>query len=226
MYFRRMNWQEMLTFVAGQWQQISWIEKTAVGFGVAEVLLSYRNNILLYPAGIISCCLSIFLLAESKLYADSALNIYYFIMSIWGWMQWVKRTKTSHHLPITSANRNDWRIVSTISIGGFALIFLILKRFTDSTVPVMDAFVTATAWAGMYLLAKRKVENWLLLNVSNIVAIPLLFYKGLPLYAILTIVLFIVAVFGYFKWRKIMQEELKAMPFGDPDEWMKNTTTL
>jgi nicotinamide mononucleotide transporter len=218
-----MNWHEILIYLGEQWQQVSWIEKTAVGFGVAEVLLSYRNNVLLYPAGIISCCLSIFLLAESKLYADSALNIYYFVMSIWGWTQWVKRTKTSDHLPITRANRNNWAVVAVISVGGFALIFMILKKFTDSTVPIMDAFVTATAWAGMYLLAKRKVENWLILNVSNIVAIPLLFYKGLPLYALLTIVLFTVAVFGYFKWKKLMQEELKTMELSEgADEWMKH----
>jgi nicotinamide mononucleotide transporter len=69
-------------------------------------------------------------------------------------------------------------------------------------VPVWDAWVSATAWAGMWLLAKRKVENWILLNISNIFAIPLLFYKQLPLFAGLTIILFIVAVFGYFDWRR------------------------
>lgn len=195
----------MLDYITLHWQRI--IEIISVVFGVTEVLLSYRNNVLLYPAGIISCCLSIFLMYESKLYAESGLSAYYFIMSIWGWIQWQKRSKTSTHLPITKANRKDWGIVTAICLGGFAMIFLILKNFTDSTVPYMDAFVSATAWAGMYLLARRKLENWILLNISNIVAIPLLFYKGLSIYAILTIVLFTVAVFGYFKWKRIMKVE-------------------
>jgi nicotinamide mononucleotide transporter len=205
MYFRTMNWQEMLDYVVLHWQRV--IEIIAVVFGVTEVLLSYRNNVLLYPAGIISCCLSIFLMYESKLYAESGLSAYYFIMSIWGWIQWQKRSRTSDHLPVTKANQKDWGIVTAICLGGFIMIFLILKNLTDSQVPVMDAFVSATAWAGMYLLARRKLENWILLNISNIVAIPLLFYKGLSIYALLTIVLFIVAVFGYFKWRRIMKEE-------------------
>jgi nicotinamide mononucleotide transporter len=74
----------------------------------------------------------------------------------------------------------------------------------------MDSFVAATAWAGMWLLAKRKLENWVLLNISNIVAIPLLFYKHLPLNALLTLFLFIVAVMGYFRWKKIMRKEAQA----------------
>jgi nicotinamide mononucleotide transporter len=82
-----------------------------------------------------------------------------------------------------------------------------LKYYTDSTVPYWDAWVSATAWAGMWLLAKRKIENWILLNISNAFAIPLLFHKNLPLYALLTLFLFIVAVQGYFKWNKILKQE-------------------
>ena len=209
MYFRSMNWQEMLHYTVLHWQRI--IEIIAVIFGIAEVLLSYKNNVLLYPAGIISCCLSIFLLAESKLYAESGLNVYYFVISIWGWILWQKRSENLDHLPITKANSKDWSIVAGICLAGFLLIFFLLKKFTDSPVPAIDAFVSATAWAGTFLLARRKLENWILLNVSNIVAIPLYFYKGLPLYALLTIVLFIVAVFGYFKWKKIMEIENELM---------------
>jgi len=72
-------------------------------------------------------------------------------------------------------------------------------------VPAWDAWVSATAWAGMWLLAKRKVENWILLNISNAFAVPLLLYKSLPLYAVLTVILFVVACFGYFDWRRIFR---------------------
>jgi nicotinamide mononucleotide transporter len=96
---------------------------------------------------------------------------------------------------------------------GFLGLYLCLKYFTPSTVPVADAFVSATAWAGMWLLARRKVENWVLLNISNAVAVPLLFHKQLPLYAGLTVFLFIIAVQGYFQWRKIARQNREEEKF-------------
>ena len=86
-------------------------------------------------------------------------------------------------------------------------MYLFLDVYTYSNVPAWDAWVAATAWAGMWLLARRKVENWLLLNLSNHLAIPLFIYKGLLLTACLTVFLFIVAIFGYIEWRKIYQTQ-------------------
>jgi nicotinamide mononucleotide transporter len=177
------------------------LQWTAVVFGVAEVLLAWKNNILLYPAGILSTVLTVFIFLESKLYAESALNGYYFVMSVYGWWHWHKR-RDEPPLPITRTNRNEWRVTAAIVAGGFFLQYFLLKRYTDSTVPAWDAWVSATAWAGTWLLARRKIENWVLLNVSNIFAIPLLFYKQLPLFAGLTVILFVVACFGYFDWIK------------------------
>ena len=177
---------------------LQWV---AVIFGVAEVLLAWKNNILLYPAGIISTVLTIYIFAQSKLYAESVLNGYYFVMSIYGWRHWHKR-RNEPPLPIARTSRQEWLISAAIVGGGFVLQYIMLKRFTDSPVPAWDAWVSATAWAGTWLLARRKIENWVLLNVSNLFAIPLLFYKHLPLYAVLTIILFVVACIGYFDWTK------------------------
>jgi nicotinamide mononucleotide transporter len=177
---------------------LQWV---AVVFGVAEVLLAWKNNILLYPAGIISTVLTIYIYAASKLYAESALNGYYFVMSVYGWWHWHKR-KDEPPLPVAWTSRREWGITGAIVAGGFVIQYLLLHRYTDSTVPVWDAWVSATAWAGTWLLARRKIENWVLLNVSNIFAIPLLFYKRLPLFAGLTIILFVVACIGYFDWIK------------------------
>ena len=189
-----------------QLAQTSWIEWLAVGFGVAEVLLARSNKVALYPAGIAATLLSTYLFFISGLYAESLLNVYYIIMSIYGWWYWVKK-KDKPPVPITFTNKKEWGIVFSIVAGGFLVLYITLKNFTPSTVPFLDAFVSATAWAGMWLLAKRKVENWILLNISNAVAIPLLFYKDLPLYAALTIFLFIVAVQGYFKWKKLVKKQ-------------------
>jgi len=189
-----------------QLKETSWIEWLAVAFGVAEVLLARANKVALYPAGIAGTALSIYLFITSGLYAESLLNLYYVIMSLYGWWYWIKK-KDSPPVPITYINKREWVAVFTIVLGGFIFLYVILKNFTPSTVPFWDAFVSATAWAGMWLLAKRKIENWILLNISNAVAIPLLFYKHLILYAALTIFLFIVAVQGYFEWRKMIQKE-------------------
>jgi nicotinamide mononucleotide transporter len=177
---------------------LQWI---AVTFGVTEVLLAKKNNVLLYPAGIISSALSIVLLYQALLYAEAALSTYYVIMSIYGWLHWVRRKKEKP-VKISYSNRKDWIITASIALGGWGLLYFILTTYTDSDVPLLDAFISATAWAGMWLLARRKIENWILLNLSNLFAIPLLFYKSLPLFGLLTLFLFIVACFGYFEWKE------------------------
>lgn len=205
-----MNWQMLIDTVHEQFIKTPSIEKIAVAFSITQVLLSYRNHVLLYPAGIISCSLFIFLMYDTGLYAECLLNIYYMVMSLYGWYYWVFPTKKNNkqqELLISKCNSRDWQIVIAICIGAFILFAFTLSRFTDSTVPVIDSFVSASAWAGMWLLAKRKIENWILLNISNVVAIPLLFYKGLPLTALLTIFLFTIAVFGYFRWKKLLTQE-------------------
>lgn len=105
---------------------------------------------------------------------------------------------------VSYSNRKEWGISTLIVVVGVPLLYWALTTFTDSTVPLLDSLVTAFAWAGMWLLARRKIENWILLNISNAIAIPLLAYKGLPLYSLLTLFLFVVAIFGFVEWRKII----------------------
>lgn len=199
-----MNPDLFVHYLVQQWQHTTLWEIIAVIFGVLEVLLAYKNKVLLYPAGII--CTGIytwlFLRPETGLYADAALNIYYFGMSIYGWYLWQRRNKSQAPSSISSCSLADWRIAAGIFAVAFTLLYFVLRYATDSTVPFEDALVSALAWTGMWLLAKRKLENWIVLNLSNAVAIPLLFYKKMPLTALLTVFLFIVAVLGYFKWRK------------------------
>ncbi|BAV09546.1 nicotinamide mononucleotide transporter [Filimonas lacunae] len=197
-----MNLQHWISLFAEQVQNTSFPEWIAVAFGVTEVLLARKNNILLYPAGIISTIITTWLMFSVKLYAESLLNAYYLIMSIYGWVYWIKKRNTSP-IPVSYTSKKEWEITALIIGVGWLFLFSALKYFTPSTTPVWDAWVSCTAWAGMWLLAKRKVENWILLNVSNLFAVPLLFHKELPLMACLTIFLFVVAISGYFDWKKI-----------------------
>lgn len=193
------QWLDLFSEQARKTDVWQWI---SVGCGAAEVLLARANSVWLYPAGIVSSAIGIVLLYEAKLFAESGLSLYYVVVSIYGWLHWLHK-RDQPALPITPANAQEWKISGLIIVAGGALTYYLLKSFTTSDVPFLDAFVSATAWAGTWLLARRKIENWLLLNLSNIVAIPLLLYKGLPLFAALTLFLFIVACFGYRDWKAI-----------------------
>lgn len=198
--------QHWLQLLLEQIRETGWLQWLAVFFGVAEVLLAKRNNVLLYPAGLIGTSLSIVLLLEAQLYAETLLSIYYIVISIYGWYFWIKK-RNQPPVPVTYTTRKEWLICLLIIFGGWAILFLSIKNFTTSNVPGLDAWISSTAWAGTWLLARRKIENWLILNLSNLFAVPLLFYKNLPLFALLTVFLFVVAIFGYFDWKKVYQQE-------------------
>ncbi len=189
--------------ISNAFLQTSWLERFSVLCGIIQVLLSKNNKVSNYFFGIMGIVSGMYVLFGAKLYAEIALNMYYLIMSIYGWWYWMNNTQARTQ-PISTCGAKEWRIVASISVLGFGLLYLILEHVTDSDVPAWDAWVSATAWAGMWLLAKRKLENWILLNISNLFAIPLLIHKELYLFAALTTFLFIVAIFGYFNWRKLM----------------------
>ncbi|WP_425639137.1 nicotinamide riboside transporter PnuC [Algoriphagus yeomjeoni] len=194
-----------LNLLLEQIKATSLLEWIGVSFGVTEVLLAKKNNVLLYPAGIIGILCSGFLLVDAKLYAETLLHAYYLVMSIYGWAMWKNRS-ASGASQISRSTAKEKKITWAIAVLGWGFLYFMLTNFTDSDVPIVDAFVSSTAWAGMWLLAKRKLENWIWLNVSNIIAIPLLFHKELILMSLLTIFLFVVAIFGYFDWKKELDQ--------------------
>ena len=189
--------------------QTTWLERFSVLCGIIQVLLSKNNKSSNYIFGILGIVSGMYVLFGAKLYAEIALNMYYLVMSIYGWWYWKSSVSDAVQQPISSCTKKEWGIVAGISLLGFVFLYLILSQLTDSDVPVWDAWVSATAWAGMWLLAKRKIENWILLNISNLFAIPLQIHKDLYLFAALTVFLFVVAIFGYFQWRRIMNNQTK-----------------
>ncbi|MBP0905089.1 nicotinamide riboside transporter PnuC [Mariniflexile gromovii] len=175
-------------------------------FGITQVLLARKNNISNYLFGIISILIGMWVLYASKLYADILLNFYYLVMSIYGWFYW-KFGKQKEEVAISYATFIEHLKAIGIVIGCFIIMSYWLVFHTNSDVPYWDACTTAFAWAGMWLMARRKMENWIYLNISNIISIPLLFYKELYIYAGLTMFLFAVGTSGYFKWRNIILNE-------------------
>lgn len=193
-------------------RQMTLLEIIAVIMGVVSVLCSRQNSVWVYPTGLVSSGIYVYMLIQPhvKLYADAGLNVYYAVMSVYGWYYWMRKDAAQHETPITRTDKRELRIALAIAGFGWVLLYVLLRHLSNSDVPILDAFVSATACAGMWLLAKRKVENWIFLNISNIVAIPLYFYKHMALTALLTIFLFIVAVTGYFHWLKIYREQQPA----------------
>lgn len=187
-------------------QQTTWTEWLGVFFSMIQVVLASRNNSNNYLFGIAGISLTLYVMITAKLYAEFTLNLYYLAMSIYGWLYW-KYGKQQEEAKISRANTTDKWIVLGIVSATFGLFWFFLTRYTDSDVPIWDSLVSAFAWAGMWLMAKRKVENWILLNISNLISIPLMVHKNLYLYAGLTVFLFVVAVLGYIKWNRILKEE-------------------
>lgn len=185
--------------------QLTYLQIIGTVLGVVQVLLARNNNIHNYLFGTVSILIGIWVLYQTKLYADIVLHLYYLFMSIYGWLFW-KYGRQKKETPITYSDRSEKIMAVAIVIACFALMVYWLGHFTNSDVPVWDAAVSAFAWAGMWLMAKRKMENWIYLNISNLIAIPLLLYKELYIYAGLTIFLFVVGTSGYFKWRKLILE--------------------
>lgn len=169
---------------------------------MAQVWLALKNKSLNFYFGILSVTLYIWLFFTSGLYAESVLNVYYLVVSIAGIFLW--RTKSA--LPIQKTTGKDWQKATFIFVMSWVLMAWVLQQFTQSTVPIADAFVSASAWAGTWLMIHRRLENWIILNISNLIAIPLQWYKGMELTALLTVIYFIIALRGYWRWRKLSIE--------------------
>ncbi|MCO5249396.1 MAG: nicotinamide riboside transporter PnuC [Chitinophagales bacterium] len=185
------------------------LQCVGVLFGILQVWYSKENRPINYLFGIVSVICNMYVLFYSKLYAETLLNFYYLLMSLYGWWFWIWGNKnTREETPITYSNSKDYLISTAIVFVAFCLFYFGLYHITDSDVPVWDASVAAFAWAGMWLLAQRKIENWIALNISNALAIPLMMHKGLNVFAVFYLFLFCMAVWGYFNWRKLHKKQI------------------
>ena len=186
------------------------LEVTATLFSIFSVLFSVRNNILVYPTGLVSTGIYVYLLFQWDLYGDLIINAYYFYMSIYGWLLWSR--KDSHNkdlIKITTMTAKDNVKCIQIFIGSVIFVSGVYVYFNKFTYwwAYVDTFITGLFFIGMWLLAKRKIENWLFLVAGNIIAIPLFFYKGYTVTSILYIFLTTVGLIGFFAWKKILHTE-------------------
>lgn len=188
----------------------SWLEFLAVFFGIASVLFSRKENIWVYPTGIINTVMyTWFCFRWWSLYAEGSLNFYYTIMSIYGWYVWTRK-KDGKELPITFNNRKDWYISITFFFVSWGLLFFILKKYTNSAVPWGDSFASAAAYTGMWQMARKKVENWVWWIITNFASIPLYFYKHAVFTSVQYLVFLVLAIMGLITWRKKVKNRMIA----------------
>ena len=185
------------------------LEVIAVLFAIASVLYSKKNNIKVYPTGIIATLIFAYLLYKWELFGDMIINVYYFVMSVYGWYLWSKSSDDRPVLSISKMSRGDYKISTLIFI--FSTIFVALVYFYFEKFGVwwsyVDILTTGLFFIGMYLLAKRKVEHWIFLIIGDFISVPLYYFKGYTITGILFVIYTIIAVLGYLEWKKIWHKE-------------------
>jgi nicotinamide mononucleotide transporter len=197
-----VDWNYIIDGLESGVAAMSWLEGFAVIFGLGSVYYSMKENILVFPTGIISTLIYVWICLQVKLYADMGINAYYFSMSIYGWYVWSNPKPGKTAVPITwLTTKGIFQSLVLWAISYLALYFVLI-RFTDSDVPFWDAFTTASAFVGMWLMAKKKVENWIAWIITDLVSVPLYFYKGLVLTSFQFFVFTILAVLGLIAWIK------------------------
>jgi len=195
-----MDLELLRTGLAEGLQQLSWLEGLAVLMGILSVYFSTKQHIWVYPTGIVSVLIYVWICFDYGLYADMGINAYYFGMSIYGWYLWKQPKKDGQALAVTWLDRSGWILSLTIFAGSFLLLVFVLLEFTDSTVPYWDSFTTASAFVAMWLMAKKKVENWIFWILTDLVSIPLYFHKGLLLTSFQYLFFTGLAIAGLLTW--------------------------
>ncbi|WP_438962669.1 nicotinamide riboside transporter PnuC [Nonlabens sp.] len=204
---------EVLEYIFGQYKDYSTfhiiLEVIMVITAIISVLYSKRNSVLVFPYGIISTAIFSYLLYEWNLLGDMMINMYYFIMSVYGWYIWTRKGAHDQETPITSVTLKEWLIsLLLVVVTAIAVYILYVKtNRLEHIVSYIDMITTGIFFAGMWLMALRKIEHWLVLFIGNVISVPLYFYKGYSFSALLYIFLAIIAVIGYVEWKKYLNNE-------------------
>lgn len=202
------------------------LEIIASVFGIASVFFSVKKNIWVYPTGIISTILYVYILFVFGLLGDMMINFYYSVMSIYGWILWSKSSEDHIHVEVSWANKKEWIISGILFIVSLLLVMLVyyFKPFIDNHFSMsnvnlglyhldwanwLDVFTTAIFLVGMWLMAKRKIENWIFWIVGDLIVIPMMIYKGLGITSVQYLIFTIMAIIGYLEWKKGLQGNAK-----------------
>jgi nicotinamide mononucleotide transporter len=199
---------QVFDFLFGQYSGYSTtniiLEIVAIIFSIISVVYSLRNKVWVFPTGIISTAIYVYLLYKWGLLGDMIVNGYYFSMSVYGWYIWTRKVDDVSVTPISLTSKKEYSIAVFIFLATIVFIYAVYTIFEKWTswTAYIDTFTTGVFFVGMWLMAKRKLENWLFLLVGNIISIPLYFYKGYTLSSLLYVAFSVLAILGYLEWKK------------------------
>lgn len=199
--------QDILQQFSENLQNTSLLEYIGVVAGIVSVVFSRKENIWVYPTGLVNTIIYIYLSFKYHLIGEAAVNFYYTVVSIYGWWLWTRKDQQAKPLvTITFSNRKEWMKEILFFLAFYVAIFFALtylkQNFFKGVIPWGDAFASATAFTGMWLMAKKKVESWWWWIATNIASIPLYFVKGLVFTSLYYMVLLVLAVFGLIEWQR------------------------
>ncbi|CAZ95406.1 nicotinamide riboside transporter PnuC [Zobellia galactanivorans] len=184
------------------------LEIIGVIFGFLSVWFSKKENILVFPTGIISTAIFVYILLIFGLLGDMLINAYYFSMSIYGWYFWTRKVDQTHFIPITRTTNKEKQWSALLFVGTVifvCLVYYLFDKFNNWTAYV-DTFTTAIFFVGMWLMAKKKLENWVYWIIGDIISVPLYWYKGLIFTSLQYFLFTIIAVYGYLAWKKSLNK--------------------
>ena len=186
------------------------LEIVAVIFGFLSVWYSKQNKIWVFPTGMISTLIFVYLLFKWELLGDMLINGYYFIMSIYGWYIWTRKVDKTHVNQISTTTFKEKKISIVIFIAALLFVFIIYQKFDKWTswVAYIDTITTAIFFVGMWLMAKRKIENWIFWIVGDLISVPLYLYKGFTFTSFQYFGFTFIAIFGYLAWKKNLHKTL------------------
>ncbi|HEX7585205.1 MAG TPA: nicotinamide riboside transporter PnuC [Prolixibacteraceae bacterium] len=190
--------------LAIKWLSGNYIELLGAILGIIYIFFSIRQSILTWPVGLLTSLLYVWVFLVSKLYADMGLQMYYVIISIYGWYEWLRGNQTdkSESLKVSRLTLKLGQILALVSLLIFLLIWFVLKNYTDSPVPVADALATSLSIVATWMLARKILEHWLVWIFVDAFSIGLFLYKNLLPTVILFAVYTVMAVVGFIEWKK------------------------
>lgn len=207
----------MIDFFFSQYKTYSnldiFLELVAVLFGLASVWAAKKDNILVFPTGIVSTTIYIYLLWKWQLLGDMSINFYYTIMSIYGWYHWTRKKGTTDLYPIAQISKKELKwafIIFVLTLLVVVLIYDFFDKFTQWS-SYIDTLTTGLFFVGMWLMAKRKIEHWIFWIIGDIISIPLYFIKGYTFTSLQYLIFTIIAIFGYVEWKKTLNNSTQAL---------------
>lgn len=189
------------------------LEIIAVVFGFLSVWYSKQNKLLVFPTGMISTLIFVYLLLKWGLLGDMMINAYYFIMSIYGWYIWTRKTGNTVLNPVSRTTLKEKKTSVIIFISTLIFVFVVYKAFDKWTswMAYVDTLTTAIFFVGMWLMARRKIENWIFWIIGDIISVPLYFYKGFTFTSLQYFGFTFIAIFGYLAWKNTINKNLQTV---------------